>query len=560
MNRRLAALTLALPLFGCPEPPPEALAGPASSAQGLCELTSRGAANYSGVFLGSFSAALTLAFERCTAEEPLAFDGSFWIGDDPEYVARVRESCATPESQQLYQDLLSRGNIAINDFQVEQCRQLGRQYRESVDLEILLYEPEEASTNVSQEDVDAACANVVVGRLGDGQSCRASIECMTGLSCQWMQEEGDLQCKGPAAEGESCVGSPAGGRACGPGLTCFDDVCTRRLAEGAACGGDVPSCAADLFCTTFLEVPVCASPGSEGAACDFDSQCRDGLVCFRGDDEEERCTAPRSAGQSCADAPCAANLFCNQDQLCTEPRAAGASCSLGDVCATPCSVCRPEEVGAEAYRCLDRSPDGGPCAGYNDCRHGLYCDEGVCRAQKAAGETCTSYQECRSGDCDYSNDVCAPEEVEEAIACSPSCDEGETCGEDDDCLGGLLCVDATCQPAPAFGEPCLEGRCGEQAFCDRDVGQSGECRQRFAEGAVCTSDQECLSSFCFSDDGAAEGVCGPVQIGGCWFTQEVFPTLVFFSGFLFAVRLRRLRRVGAPGLRTHPRRGPHQAS
>lgn len=111
-----------------------------------------------------------------------------------------------------------------------------------------------------------------------------------------------------------------------------------------------------------------------------------------------------------------------------------------------------------------------------DCRPGLACEAGRCRAQPESGDACL-------------------ESPEEGGFFSP-CPNSE----------GLACVEGVCAPIPTVGELCPAGWCAEGAACI-----DGACVAARPEGAACTFGSDCVSSRCADDVcvAPAAAVCGP---------------------------------------------------
>ncbi len=154
----------------------------------------------------------------------------------------------------------------------------------------------------------------------------------------------------------------------------------------------------------------------------------------------------QTAGEPCRDdSECVAGLACNQGMR---------------VCGTP-------------------APLSGDCT-YVSCVDTAYCLASTCQARLAAGEDCVStydnWDKPRCGDglvCDYSishaHSICvAP------VSVAGSCSDGQPCVSD--------------------------------AYCDS--GGTNQCTADLADGAACTSSQQCAHRFCNSQGKCADpGIC-----------------------------------------------------
>ncbi len=143
-----------------------------------------------------------------------------------------------------------------------------------------------------------ACANVFTGVIEDNAPCKNSIECMSGYCLKEDARlcDGNSLCLPDKLLGDICTYSQ-----CEPGTYCdFEtDNCTLYIEEGQGCNPG--RCTPDTKCTEEAE-------------------------------GEWRCVAPSApvgVGQSCGElAPCANNLYCNQDSTCAAAKNVGESCII----------------------------------------------------------------------------------------------------------------------------------------------------------------------------------------------------------------------------------------
>jgi hypothetical protein len=130
------------------------------------------------------------------------------------------------------------------------------------------------------------------------------------------------------------------------------------------------------------------------------------------------------------------------------------------------------------------------------CVEGLGCDEllKTCQPKIAAGGSCATV-ECQAGLYCNSSHVCAQQAVA-GDACNPA--------DRHQCTTGLTCVGAApaCTAPHALGDDCTDGAgCVPGAYC------ATTCTALKAGGAVCASDDECISDEC----NGSSGVCDPAS-------------------------------------------------
>lgn len=153
---------------------------------------------------------------------------------------------------------------------------------------------------------------------------------------------------------------------------------------------------------------------------------------------------------------------------------------------------------------LPRAALGQPCFdGYDECLEGICrgtaCPR-TCQPKAVLNEPCTSDLECRTGL------FCRTSPLNPGTGqCAMPSAANELCLQDADCNTGLVCSQQLCKPLPSPGQPCLEGRCTDAAYCDWGV-NGGTCTLRKDEGATCITG-ECQSALvCDPYDGR----CAPI--------------------------------------------------
>lgn len=213
------------------------------------------------------------------------------------------------------------------------------------------------------------------------------------------------------------------------------------------------ACALDRECISL----ICDVPACPNACC---------MGTCTGD------TAPGRAkiGQSCENAFCVANSFCDDVTLmCTALKASGEFC------------------GSSA-----------------ECQYELDCDPtGKCTSLPKLGESCSGACRDDGTTCSATSRTC----VKVALA-------GEACATSGDCSPVYFCDAATkkCAGGIALGAACTGNqRCADdRAFCDVAAGQTmGMCALPKANGAPCQRNAACETLFCDQTMGkcADEPVC-----------------------------------------------------
>lgn len=177
---------------------------------------------------------------------------------------------------------------------------------------------------------------------GEGLACGNGAVCAAGLAC-------DLESSlcGPLPEtGEPCGLGPLGPFLCADGLGCLDGLCGTLPGLGEPCAIGTPGCAPGLGCAFEAEGSFCREPAAEGAECQNDVTCADGLYC---EFSENRCRADRAVGEPCANGNECGEGACLPDESfafrCAERPGLGQACFL-DECAEGLRCRTPYEAGA----------------------------------------------------------------------------------------------------------------------------------------------------------------------------------------------------------------------
>lgn len=170
-----------------------------------------------------------------------------------------------------------------------------------------------------------ACQRIVVGQLGEGKSCRSSLECQGGLRCNGV---------GPTTRG----------------------TCGQPKEDGALCGATTDALASFVRASSVLDAAHpecrsghcikhrCAAALPERGACQITADCGEGLECVRSGPSGARATVPDRRcvklalpheGQPCPGGVCADGLSCVAG-TCRERKGAGQSCREDFECKGGC--------------------------------------------------------------------------------------------------------------------------------------------------------------------------------------------------------------------------------
>jgi hypothetical protein len=280
------------------------------------------------------------------------------------------EACESGESYFAFTPAARRD---LADGRIEYQQQLGQrcidEYAELVENIELQCDQPPPSDELSPECRDG---DFLVGTVSKDGSCRTSIACEDGLTCDAPEN----------ACGGSCVESTGQ-----PG----DDSDDKQ--SGASCGSD-SECATTLACAPDTGGPasgnVCIEWYSrgEGDACDSDLDCEPQLTCNEG--------------------TCAAYNLLSEGETCDTGFGSLDLCGPGLHCF--------QASGESEPTCQRFVEEGESCSADAACAGSLYCVDGTCQPPKPAGESCSSDAECGSRPC-RSNGECAPFGDE---ACYPS--------------------------------------------------------------------------------------------------------------------------------------------
>jgi hypothetical protein len=232
----------------------------------------------------------------------------------------------------------------------------------------------EQSCDLSAPDARATaagCAQMLAGRIADGEACSIDVECRSGV-CTLPIDCPEVGC---------CVG------ACR----------TTQAAGGPASACDQPrDCAAGLVCG---RARACLAPAGAGEDCGSDRECADGLGCINPlTTMLGTCRALPHAGEDCPYLRCAdEGLRCDEaTHRCVALGLPGAPCGGPDEC-SPYLTC-----DATAHSCRELPTLGMPCD--TGCGGVAYCARGgrptgTCSAPQASGAPCAAYNECASFYC-----------------------------------------------------------------------------------------------------------------------------------------------------------------
>jgi hypothetical protein len=346
------------------------------------------------------------------------------------------------------------------------------------------------SQSVFNPDSGYKTCEVCKPKAGLGEVC-GSIDCKSGLHCEYPSDGGMNR----------CVTDLLPGAACTYGGQCASTFCDRRTNQ-------------------------CDTGGQTGAACTTMDDCRQGFCNAMG-----RCNDLLNNGAPCTDSPQCNNHYCDTGGMICG-RVLDAGCGFGSDCASG---------NCSSNFCVPALPDGSHCmnasecqSGYcnfssqtcaphcnndSDCTAGQYCDfqSEQCRSQGMDGAGCEEDNQCVSGHCNQESQKCGTPKGPGGMCgnnldctldcycssgtCTKRLQPGAMCPGGDVCAAPFLCVNMVCtlinlecMPAKA-GEMCAYLRvCDDSAYCD--FSSNFTCKARVAAGSMCSSDEMCLDGSC----------------------------------------------------------------
>ncbi len=282
-----------------------------------------------------------------------------------------------------------------------------------------------------------------------------------------------------------------------------------------------------------------------GDGCIYSTECEKGAHCVNDATTVGRgvCVPYQNVGEICnVDADCdpkIAGLYCAQaDFKCRVRSRFGEAClfstdASGKNAALPLLIecdklagnlyCDPtsskcKQIPTDGEACLSPLPPGVNAACNPNASLNLVCDHGtsggaggICRAPGKAGDSCANIACDKTLYCDFSgvSETCKDLPTLKQ-ACSAS---GGKCLEPYYCNTRLSTP--ICDAPAAVGESCESPTrsCEITAYCDFD---SGTCKAKLPDGALCSTSSECLSSSCgFGSGGAASRECLPSSAVAC---------------------------------------------
>ncbi len=264
----------------------------------------------------------------------------------------------------------------------------------------------------------------------DGEDCRVSSDCVSGLYCRSTQTAGVGVCSKPALVGDACSGAGE----CAVGLTCLGQ-CLALPSTGFACV--MGRCDGSSYCAQGADGGVCQARVTVGLKCAGDGQCAVGMVC---DSETARC-APAivtEPGVACSEQQlCGNGLVCVRSAIdatmstCRWPQPAASTCSQS-------SDCQPH-LACSKGSCVSRGGVGASCESSRDCGIFLGCLERVCARRPVIGEACSLFLPCLWG-------ACSQLGADGGFVCGEPAGPGARCAGHDACASGR-CEQGQCLAA-----------------------------------------------------------------------------------------------------------------
>jgi len=267
------------------------------------------------------------------------------------------------------------------------------------------------------------------------------------------------------------IGATCTQYACANGDGFCDPILARcePLADlGAECAG---GCREGL-CRNDGTTNRCLLPRGDGAPCEDDGACDDGLRCI-----DATCEPPRAA-----DAPCNADRDCRYAHRCEVDR-----CVPTDACTPGSDTCGDGGTCLVLHGtrlCVARAL-GDPCEHAEECPAGAWCADNRCAIAAPQGDPCSDGVYCAAGlACSFGD-----------FTCQPIPRDGQPCAlgvfGPSLCAEGLACLAGTCGPLPALGAACaIDNRCAPGLGCDFQPSGS-VCVHPSTDGGPCTNDTVC---------------------------------------------------------------------
>lgn len=354
-----------------------------------------------------------------------------------------------------------------------------------------------------------------------------------------------------------------------------DTVC--RISSGSCdvaekCDGTSAQCPTDTVLPSSTVCRTSDGPCDQAETCDGSTgQCPSdsfqaaGTVCRAKNgacDVAEMCNGV--SAQCPTDQFASSSISCRNPSCTGETETKGASCPGNSPnCPAPVTKnCNPFICGINACK--------SNCSSSADCAIGSVCVAGSCQPLLESGQACTSGEQCKSNycvdgvccstacngqceACDVAGKVgsCspvsgAPHGKREACAtdgslCGGSCDgihplacaypAAETSCRDASCANSQATLAASCngkgacpvvQTQPCGAQGCdttqCKGDCVSNSGCDTNsYCSAGICKPKFSNGAVCSTDDRCLSGYCVDGvccSDACDGQCEACDITG----------------------------------------------
>ena len=281
--------------------------------------------------------------------------------------------------------------------------------------------------------------------------------------------------------------------------TCNNNGCCNEIDSnkpwwsGNACYG----CTTDIECDSINGKPYCSNKKCVdkkeiGDTCNSANECSS-QICIN-----SKCAERCEAHQNCM-----TDYYCDsKNGKCIEKKLGGESCDVPVECGSNSCI-------SKVCRCRENEEPGYPAVA---CKTNMMCKGVDCVGIKETGESCVDSSECRSGVCSAEKCVCTSHEqcddkmfcngrgmcedkTESGYACSNSIDEQHS---------NASCISSSCinyaidDSYKDWGCACTDEErykeCGDSSrLCRSDH----FCRTKAGQG--CSSDLECFSGYCNSD-------------------------------------------------------------